>query len=77
MAYPTEPVVLVNELEGDVLPSLEAFVIDNCDTNADYEVTESVLGEEDGVLTLERVHGLRCMRQHHGVCPNHHRDPCI
>ena len=56
LAYPTEPVVLVNELEGDVLPSLEAFVIDNCDTNADYEVTESVLGEEDGVLTLERVY---------------------
>ena len=56
LAYPTEPVVLVNELEGDVLPSLEAFVIDNCDTNADYEVTESVLAEEDGVLTLERVY---------------------
>ena len=25
LAYPTEPVVLVNELEGDVLPSLEAL----------------------------------------------------
>ena len=72
LAYPTEPVVLVNELEGDVLPSLEAFVIDNCDTNADYEVTESVLGEED--VTLGACIGLRCMRQHHGVCPKHHRD---
>ena len=56
LAYPTEEVVLVNELLGEVVPALEAFVIDNCDTNADYEVTETMLGEEDGVQTLERIY---------------------
>ena len=56
LAYPTEEVVLVNELLGEVVPSIEAFVIDNCDTNADYEVAETILGEEDGVQTLERIY---------------------
>ena len=31
-------------------------MIDNCDTNADYEVAETILGEEDGVQTLERIY---------------------
>ena len=38
------------------MPAIEAFVIDNCDTNADYEVAETILGEEDGVQTLERIY---------------------
>ena len=48
--------MLVNELLGEVVPAIEAFVIDNCDTNADYEVAETILGEEDGVQTLERIY---------------------
>jgi len=56
IAYPTEESVIVNELEGDVIPAIEAFVIDNCDTNADYDVVETVVSEEGGVLVLERVY---------------------
>ena len=36
LAYPTEEVVLVDELPGEAVPALEAIVIDNRDTNADY-----------------------------------------
>ncbi|HCL46229.1 MAG TPA: hypothetical protein DHW55_03135, partial [Flavobacteriales bacterium] len=56
LAYPTEEVVLVDELLGEAVPALEAIVIDNCDTNADYVVTETILGEEEGVQTLERIY---------------------
>ena len=56
LVYPTEEVVLVDELLGEAVPALEAIVIDNCDTNADYVVTETILGEEDGVQTLERIY---------------------
>ena len=56
LAYPTEEVVLVDELLGEVVPALTAIVIDNCDTNADYVVTETILGEEEGVQTLERIY---------------------
>ena len=56
LAYPTEEVLSVNELDGEELPAIEAFVIDNCDANADYEVVETVLSEEDGVLVLERAY---------------------
>ena len=56
LAYPTEEALVINEVEGEVVPAIEAFVIDNCDTNADYEASETVLSEEEGVLTIERVY---------------------
>ena len=56
LAYPTETDVFVNELLGEVVPNMEAFVIDNCDSNADYNATEVVLSESNGVLILERTY---------------------
>jgi hypothetical protein len=56
LAYPTEELLFVNELAGESVPAIEAFVIDNCDTNAAYEATEGVLAESGDTLTLERVY---------------------
>ena len=56
LAYPTEELLFVNELDGESVPAIEAFVIDNCDTNAAYEATESVLAESGDTITLERVY---------------------
>ncbi|MDA1243073.1 MAG: T9SS type A sorting domain-containing protein [Bacteroidetes bacterium] len=53
--YPTEESVFVDETAGETIPGLEAFVLDNCDLNVGYDVSETVTSDEGGVLILERV----------------------
>lgn len=52
--YPTEPSLNINELDGDEIPSIEAFLIDACDVNPQYDVVETVVSDEEGVLVLVR-----------------------
>ena len=53
IVYPSEDTVFVNEILGETAPFLEAWVVDNCDTNASYTATEVVLSDANGVLILE------------------------
>ena len=56
LAYPTEDSLWVNELEGETVPFLEGFVVDNCDTNADFEAEETLVQEEGNLRVLQRAY---------------------
>ena len=46
----------LNEIDGETVPAAEAFVLDNCDTGVDYEVSESSIDMGDGQMFIERVY---------------------
>ena len=56
LSYPTEDSLWVNELEGETVPFLEGFVVDNCDTNADFEAEETLVQEEGNLRVLQRAY---------------------
>ena len=53
--YPTDASLIINEVEGEVVPGLEAFVIDNCDINAEYTAQSDTIENEDGVMMIQRT----------------------
>ena len=55
-AFPTEDLLTVNESEGEMVPVAEAFVLDNCDTGADYNVSESSIDMGNGQMVIDRIY---------------------
>lgn len=53
--FPTESVIAVDELAGEMVPAPEAMVLDNCDNNPEYEVLEDTLSNNGFELTIERT----------------------
>tara|TARA_B110000003_G_scaffold108642_1_gene111161 strand:- start:9016 stop:12354 length:3339 start_codon:yes stop_codon:yes gene_type:complete len=53
--YPTEATLIINEIQGEAVPVLEAFVIDNCDINAEYTAQSDTIENEGGVLMMQRT----------------------
>ena len=54
--FPTEQVLSVNEFDGEAVPAAEAFVLDDCDTGAEYDVTESSTDMGNGQMVIERIY---------------------
>ena len=54
--FPTEHVLSVNEFDGEAVPAAEAFVLDDCDTGAEYDVTESSTDMGNGQMVIERIY---------------------
>ena len=54
--FPTEHALSVNEFEGEAVPAAEAFVLDDCDTGAEYDVTESSTDMGNGQMVIERIY---------------------
>ena len=56
LAYPTADSLWIDELAGETVPSLEGFVVDNCDTNADFDAEETVVEEVGNLRVLQRAY---------------------
>jgi hypothetical protein len=54
--FPTQYVLSVNEFDGETVPAAEAFVLDDCDTGAAYDVTEISTDTGDGQMVIERIY---------------------
>ena len=46
----------MNEFDGEAVPAAEAFVLDDCDTGAEYDVTESSTDMGNGQMVIERIY---------------------
>ena len=56
LAYPTADSLWIDELAGETVPFLEGFVVDNCDTNADFDAEETVVEEVGNLRVLQRAY---------------------
>ena len=53
--FPTESMIAVDELAGEMVPPAEAMVVDDCDDNAGYEVLEDTLSDNGLEVVIQRT----------------------
>ena len=53
--FPTESMLAVDELAGEMVPPAEAMVVDACDDNAGYEVLEDTLSNNGLEVVIQRT----------------------